>query len=133
MQQDNNGTGRTLGISLQDLSRLLNGRGGFRINTRPVTSLHNDGDDEDDPDYEDDDDGEPDYYRSLRQAPKQWFPPVTEPSEAGVQLLNSGEYGRIANKIRKNRKERNLARSLTQRLYKPRPTLFKEEVANVCL
>ncbi|KAF8591926.1 WD40 repeat-like protein [Ramaria rubella] len=67
-------------------------------------------DDDNDPDYvpenddEDDEDSRPYTFIWGRQQPKtkKWFKPVTEPQKAGVELLNSGEFGRLGSKRRHN-------------------------------
>lgn len=114
------------GISLQNLSRLLGGR---VISGSSNRRVYPEEDDEDDPDYEDDEDG---YYGSLRNF-SQWFPPVTEPQPAGVNLLKSGDFGNVGTKLRSRRNEQNLAKTILNRNARPVPRTIKEEYTGVVL
>jgi hypothetical protein len=69
------------------------------------------GEDEDEDDDEDyvPEDTLPRYRRRRREASK-WFEPVTEPQKAGLQLLKSGDFGRLT-----AQKKHNFRRSLRQR------------------
>lgn len=121
------------GLTLHDLSRLLGGASGWSY----AVNARNNGDDDDedyvDEDHEDDYD-EDDYGRTL-SAPRSghplWYPPATEPQEAGVELLMGGEFGRVGPKIRSRQNDVNIARTLRNRAYNPRPIQYKEDVASV--
>ncbi|KAK0465467.1 WD40-repeat-containing domain protein [Desarmillaria tabescens] len=114
-------------INLGVLGRLFQlQRGTLRTNTQllQLLQIQMNEDDDDDPD-DDDDDYEP---AVTNQESRSWLKPATEPQEAGVELLNSGEYGRIAPKIHARRGERNLVKVITNRFTGRRPTLFKEDL-----
>lgn len=78
---------------------------------------HSTGDDEDDPDYLPSDVDELDEFSYIpwsrhRHQASYKFQPFTEPQKAGVELLNSGEFGRIGAKkivnIRRKLKDREM-------------------------
>lgn len=85
--------------------------------------------DEEDEDTGNDDDDE---YSVSSQRTRQWFPPHTEPQKRGVELLMSGEFGHVGNKLRSNRDRRNVSRLLLDRSSKPRGILSREELTSVC-
>ena len=62
----------------------------------------------------------------LEKVEKWWKKPYTEPQEAGLRLLHSGEFGRISPKER----TRNLARILRERALSQRP-VPKEDICEV--
>lgn len=119
------------GITIRDLSRLLSGasaglgRGGGRIFVPP------DADDDDEDEEEDDamEADEADYYGSFRRT--EWFPKVTEPQQAGLDLLNSGDFGRVSSKLRSRRKDLSLAKLVLNRAARPLPASSKEDFSNV--
>ncbi|KAE9409145.1 WD40 repeat-like protein [Gymnopus androsaceus JB14] len=82
-------------------------------------------DEDEDVDDEDEEDEDDDRYPSRRSVFT--FPPATSPQAAGVNLIKSGEFGRIAPKIRARRNNRNLASVLSNRLTSPHPALYKEQ------
>ncbi|KAJ7069044.1 WD40 repeat-like protein [Mycena belliarum] len=85
---------------------------------------------EEEAEEDDDDDGEDEYYRAFRHNNhSQYFPEVTEPQEAGVKLLQGGDFGRVANKI-KSRSSLNVARQLRSRASQRRPRFYKEDYAS---
>jgi DDB1- and CUL4-associated factor 11 len=86
------------------------------------------GDDEVD---EDDDDDDDEYSNSFRQAAHQWFPEVTEPQKAGVELLTSGDFGRVAGKLRSRRSDFNVAKLVYRRSMGPKLASYKEDYASV--
>lgn len=88
--------------------------------------------DEDEDADDDDEDDETEYYNSFAAtAHQKWFTEVTEPQKAGVELLNSGDFGKVANKSRTRRKDINLAKSIMNRSRHPQPTAYKEDHADV--
>ncbi|KAL0951703.1 hypothetical protein HGRIS_008378 [Hohenbuehelia grisea] len=99
----------TQGITLADLSRLLN-RGGIRIE-----------DDDDDDDYEDEEFSPPGETADAPLAV-----PTGEPDPVGVELLMSGEFGSVSNKMRSREDERNVARHFLNRGSSSRPVHTKE-------
>lgn len=125
--------------------RVAGGRGpslnfGLRgITVADLRSLLNPGaldleDDEDDEDYrpDQDSDDESAYYDNYR--PRQWFPPVLEPQDEGVELLKSGDFGRVGTKMNGLYGSGNLARTIINRSTRPQPypALYKEDYASVC-
>lgn len=125
---DENHTISLSGISLQDLSRLLGGapRTGGALAPQEAHDDPDEEPDDDDDEYEDDDDYQPNHA-SRRYV----FPAVTEPQEAGVQLINSGDFGRIAPKIRARRESTNLAKRIFNRPQNPYGAQYKEDYTNV--
>jgi DDB1- and CUL4-associated factor 11 len=115
------------GISLQDLSRLLSARssqaGGIPTGRNHIA------DDEDE--AEDDNDDVDEYSDSFRQAVHQWFPDITEPQKAGMELLTSGDFGRVAAKLRSRRSDVNVAKLIYKRSMRPKPVSYKEDYASV--
>lgn len=114
------------GISIRDLAALLGSR------TVPLSLT----DDEDDGDYISDNDDEEDYYYSHRVSSnnqRQWFPAVTEPQEAGVQLLQSGEFGPVAQKYRAKTNPGNVNRTLLRSAIHPLRQIPRQEVMSVCI
>ncbi|EGO04656.1 hypothetical protein SERLA73DRAFT_173890 [Serpula lacrymans var. lacrymans S7.3] len=75
---------------------------------------------------EGDGDGE-EYYGRGASWNTQWFPKVTKPQKPGVELLLSGEFGRISAKTSNVKSERNLTRLLLNRVVQPRKTTLREE------
>ncbi|KAF8846158.1 WD40 repeat-like protein [Paxillus ammoniavirescens] len=73
-----------------------------------------------------DDDGDDDGYAWDMHWNQQWFPPHTEPHEKGVELLMSGEFGRVSNKVKSNNGRKNISRLLLDR----RGTMYREELAS---
>lgn len=118
------------GVSLQDLSRIIgSARGGAQ--TGRYTFVSNVGEEDDFEDDDDDEEGDyfgatPTYAREAWKGPK-----ITEPQQAGVELLNSGDFGRVANKTRARRNDANLAKLIFKRATELQPTSYKEDYANV--
>ncbi|KAF9245903.1 WD40 repeat-like protein [Melanogaster broomeanus] len=106
----------TLGsITYGDLVRLLR-TGPSSGNQNADEDVDNDDDDED--------------YVENTDWNQQWFPPNTKPEERGVELLMSGEFGRVSSKLKSNHGRRNISRLLLDRFSTPRGTLYREELAN---
>ncbi|KAK0198745.1 WD40-repeat-containing domain protein [Armillaria mellea] len=103
-------------------------RGTLRTNAQLLrllqTSLN-----EEEEDLDDDDDDYGDYEPADLNQECLQSEPATEPQEAGVELINGGEYGRVAPKIRSRRGERNIVKAITNRFAGHRSTLFKEDLA----
>lgn len=83
--------------------------------------------------FETEQDGEREEPRALRERAERakrdwWKRPHTEPQEAGLNLLHSGEFGRIGPKTR----ARNLARLLRERSLSQKP-MAKEDLCEVNL
>lgn len=83
-----------------------------------------------DQDEEDDDTGN-DEYSTTSHWNRQWYPPHIEPQQRGVELLMSGEFGRVGNKLRSVKGSRNVSRLLLDRSCDPRGTLSREELSSV--
>lgn len=101
----------------------------LRTNAQLLRLLQSLPDDDDDDDLDDDNDDYGDYEPTDRNQECGQSAPATEPQEAGVELLNGGEFGRITPKIRSRRGERNLVKAITNRFAGHRSTLFKEDLA----
>lgn len=101
---------RTGNVTTRDISQLLDGFTPIR--------LFDDGDEDEDDDYYGEDNGA-----------QQWYPPHEEPQQAGVELLASGEFGRVSMKDRVN--NCNVAKRLFARALQPRFSLHKEDITSV--
>ncbi|CAA7264768.1 unnamed protein product [Cyclocybe aegerita] len=121
------------GITMQDLARLMGS--GPRV-TPPDEDEADEANEDvmmfeggnDDDEYDDDDD---DYYYSPPPRPaRQWFKPVEEPQQAGLELLTSGEFGQVGIKNRSRRRATNLARTVLDRGYRPIPSPNREELCS---
>jgi WD repeat-containing protein 23 len=78
------------------------------------------------------DDDEEEYYRAFRNTNhSQYFRQVTEPQETGLQLLHSGDFGRVANKMKSRRSDLNIAKQLRSRASQARPRFYKEDFTSV--
>ncbi len=113
------------GISLHNLTRLL---------SSGSSSLYfegegNDNDDETDI-YEDDDDW---GYETRTHSRPPWYEEVKEPVKEGVELLYSGDFGRIGPKSRSRRKAANIARRVLSQSSTPIPVSYREELTSVSL
>ena len=106
----------------QELIRLLANSSTSLGQSRLIQTREGDSDE----DYVDDEA----YYRGERKH-IQWFKPHTEPQEAGTQLLMGGEYGRVRDRIRSLRRNVNIAKLLRDRASQARPSIYKEDTANV--
>jgi WD repeat-containing protein 23 len=114
-------------ITLQDLSRVIR-----RSNYIDRTYTGDDEDEEDSAEGGDDDDEEANYD-SVRRASHQWFPEVTEPQKAGVELLMSGDFGRVGNKIKSRQNDVNIAKLINNQSSRLRQASYKEDYASVSL
>ncbi|KAF5392627.1 hypothetical protein D9757_002331 [Collybiopsis confluens] len=85
-------------------------------------------DDDDDPDFADEDDNDEEWYPTRRSVFT--YPPASSPRPAGVKLIKSGEFGRVAPKIRARRNQRNLSTALNNRLSTPHPSIYREDYAS---
>lgn len=83
------------------------------------------------PSWADGDEADDNGYSGHSHWNKQWYPPHTEPQKKGVELLMSGEFGRVSNKLRSNKGTRNISRLLLDRSCKPGVTPFREELTSV--
>ncbi|KAG6830886.1 hypothetical protein H0H92_014037, partial [Tricholoma furcatifolium] len=94
-----------------------------------------DEEEEDEEEGEDDEDDEEDWglISSLRPVHTglRWKGPVhTEPQKAGTELLNSGDFGAVGGKARKQRHDIDLAKRILNRARQPHPRANKEELAS---
>lgn len=106
--------GRRAIMTTRDMSQLLDGM-------NPIQNLFDDGDEDDDDDYYGEDNGG-----------QQWFPPHDEPQPAGVDLLASGDFGRVS--VKKDRagiNNRNVAKRMFTRVLHPQTSLYKENITSV--
>ncbi|OCH96414.1 WD40 repeat-like protein [Obba rivulosa] len=78
-----------------------------------------------------DDDDEEEYYRRENSwdRSKGWWPRITEPKKEGLELLTSGEFGRIRHQVNSRNKDNNVAKLLLNRGTQVRP-VSKEDIAN---
>jgi WD repeat-containing protein 23 len=128
--QGGRGPVRLPAITLQDLARLMSVGAATRIgNNRVTIQPEDEEDEEDDGDYMEEDDE--DVYSPSHQS-TQWFPPVTEPQQAGLDLLASGEFGRVGVKHRTRRNNLNISRSVLNQFYQPIPIPSREDTQSVC-
>ncbi|KAL4069807.1 WD40-repeat-containing domain protein [Scleroderma yunnanense] len=65
-------------------------------------------------DDDDDDDFTPGHYSSTPWY-EQWFSPHEDPQPEGLELLMSGEFGRIVSHLKMNKRNRNISRTLLDR------------------
>ncbi|TBU63826.1 WD40 repeat-like protein [Dichomitus squalens] len=90
-------------------------------------------DDDDDPDYVDEEEDEEEdvgYYtyglgsqaHSRPWNRSEWWPKRTEPQKEGLELLYSGEFGRLLHQIQAREGQHNVARNLLNRGTNARPT-----------
>jgi len=114
------------GISLQDLSRLL---GGAAATFGRIRGVENDDGDPDYVDEEEEDAGS--YYGQYQRTAHQWFPAVTDPQEAGLHLLMSGEFGRVGQKLGQRHNNMDVARLLRDRGTKARSFNYREDIISV--
>ncbi|KAI9570371.1 WD40 repeat-like protein [Boletus coccyginus] len=84
----------------------------------------------DDEDEDEDAGSDDDEYLTSSHWNRQWCLPHSEPQKTGVELLMSGEFGRVGNKLRSKKGSRNVSRLLLDRSCKPRGTLAREELTN---
>lgn len=91
----------------------------------------NDGGGDNDELYEDDED---DYliYEPRQMDRPSWHEEVKEPVEEGVELLYSGDFGRIGPKSRSRRKAVNIARQILSQNSVATPVTYREELISVC-
>ena len=105
---------RTINMTSRDVSQLLDGM-------TPI-SLFDDGDE----------DEEDDYYGEDNDSAQPWYPPHKEPQPAGVELLTSGDFGRVS--VKKDRagiNNRNVTKRLFTRVLQPQTSLYKENITSV--
>lgn len=112
---------RLANLTLDDLRRLLGQMNG------PVTVEATD-------EEEEDDDGDDEYYFGYNTEPH-WdrskvFPEVKEPKEKGLELLTSGEFGRLEHQLKSRIRDNNTASILLNRGARQRPT-HKEDLTSV--
>ncbi|KAJ3761903.1 WD40-repeat-containing domain protein [Lentinula raphanica] len=89
--------------------------------------------DDQDQDYHDEEEEEDDEesFRVLHNS-NFAFKPHTTPQAAGVDLIKSGEFGRVVPKIKARKNDRNLANIFNRRLDRPHPAIYKEDyVSNI--
>ncbi|KAL4241704.1 DDB1- and CUL4-associated factor [Abortiporus biennis] len=89
-----------------------------------------DDNDEDDDDYvdEDEDDDEDFYFHQVGPHGK-WYEEVKEPKQEGLELLMSGEFGRLGHQFKTRAKNNNVVRTLLDRGTRVRPT-SREDIAS---
>ncbi|KDR85616.1 hypothetical protein GALMADRAFT_234583 [Galerina marginata CBS 339.88] len=114
-------------LTLRDMARLLGVR---PANARTEHAHHpHDDDDEDDDDYLIDEEEEV-HNRPRRTRGRPFFPPVKEPQKEGLELLASGDFGRVGVKSRSRRSRPNIARTLLNPGNRPIPHINREDILN---
>jgi hypothetical protein len=69
------------------------------------------------------------WGRPFARTPK-WFPPVTAPQEAGLNLLMGGEFGRVGVEARSRKGSANFSKAILSSRSKLRQT-HKQDITNV--
>jgi WD repeat-containing protein 23 len=126
--EDSRTTGPS-GISFQDLTSFLSVPSG---SASPI-NLNLTGGAYGRPEDEEEEEDQDEYYNSFRQAAPQWFQEVTEPQKPGVELLKSGDFGRVADKLRSRRSDVNIAKFISKQSSRPTPVPYKENYASVSI
>jgi WD repeat-containing protein 23 len=116
---------RLSGITLQDLARLMS----VGTTTRVGDRVHIQPDDDEDYNGAEDDDNED--YINPRASAHQWYPPVSEPQKAGLELLASGDFGRVGVKARSRRNSHNILKPVLNKFYHPLPLTSREDLQSV--
>ncbi|KAH9486363.1 LEC14B-like protein [Psilocybe cubensis] len=124
-------------LTLRDMARLLSSRPVTTADQRSASARAHHSmvadDDDDDDEYipiDDDDDDEDTYNRPARRRGRPFFPPVTEPKKEGLELLASGDFGRVGVKSRGRRNRANIARTILGRGSHPIPLFNREDILN---
>ena len=105
-------------MSSRDLTRLLE-----RVTSSGHTPLGDEDEDESEENY--DEDG----YSTHRA--QQWYPPHKVPQPAGLELLASGDFGRVSVKDRVLMTNRNVSKRLFARMTELPINMYKEDIASV--
>ncbi|KAI0066418.1 WD40 repeat-like protein [Artomyces pyxidatus] len=142
-QAESNGDGTEPNAPMLTLERLL-GEQPFRLTRMSVTGNSSsaqheqegeeeDEEDDDDEDYEDEEEEEEEYATAYGRGEEnqKWFRPATKPQKAGVQLLMSGEYGRVRHKIRARAGEWNVGKVIGEQRSRIRRTPREDVVGNL--
>jgi WD repeat-containing protein 23 len=79
-----------------------------------------------------DEDGHNHHHEKSRTHSK-LISKMNEPQEAGLNLLMSGEFGRISNKAIHHRKRTNISKLVTNSPARFSPECYKADISNVCL
>jgi WD repeat-containing protein 23 len=117
------------GISLHHLTRLLRAASGGGDSHLYAEENDGDGDDQESGVYEDEDDWEYER-RSVGHPP--WYEEVKEPVKEGVELLYSGDFGRVGHKCRSKQNTANLAKHVLSQASKAVPVASREDLSCVC-
>ena len=133
----------TASLTLPELQRLMTIFASNEVravgdNVAPAAEAE---DDDNDPDYVDEDEDEEEdigYYSygwgsAAHARPwdrSGWWPKVTEPQKEGLDLLYSGEFGRLLHQIQTRGGQRSVARNLLSRGMSARP-IPKEDITCV--
>lgn len=116
---------RLSGITLQDLARLMSVGTATTVGNRVYIQ----------PDEDEDDDEAEDVdiegYIPPRASAHQWYPPVTEPQKAGLELLETGDFGRVGVKARSRRNSHNISKTVLHKFYRPLPLTSREDLHSV--
>jgi len=118
---------RLSGITLQDLARLMSVGTAIRVGNR-VHIQPDEEEDGDDEDYNGAEDGDDDDYTPSAH---QWYPPVSEPQKAGLEILANGDFGRVGVKARSRRNSRNISKTVLHKFYRPLPLTSREDLQSV--
>lgn len=116
------------GISLHHLTRLLRAASG---GNGPRLYFEQDDEEEDEGEVYEDDDGDDWVYESRTHGRPPWYEEVTEPVKEGVELLYSGDFGRVGHKSRSQRKVASIAKRVLSQSSIAVPVSYREELASV--
>jgi len=117
-------------INLHSLARLLRAAS---ADDGPGFYFEPDNDDGDDDELYEDDEEDYSLYEPRQIIRPTWHEEIKEPVEEGVELLYSGDFGRIGPKSRSRRKVVNIARQILSQSSVAIPETYREELISVCL
>jgi len=117
-------------INLHSLARLLRAAS---ADDGPGFYFEPDNDDGDDDELYEDDEDDYSLYEPRQITRPTWHEEIKEPVEEGVELLYSGDFGRIGPKSRSRRKVVNIARQILSQSSVAIPETYREELISVCL
>ncbi|PPQ77004.1 hypothetical protein CVT25_014821 [Psilocybe cyanescens] len=116
--------------TLRDMARLLSARPSDQRSGAAHVRRPLDDDDDDDDDYIPIEDEDEDGFSRPRRRTRPFFPPVTEPKKEGLELLASGDFGRVGVKSRGRRNRINIARTILDKGSRPIPFSNREDILN---
>jgi WD repeat-containing protein 23 len=82
-------------------------------------------------DEEEDADDEEEYLDGTYRRSQQWFPPVTDPQQAGLDLMMSGQFGRVGRKTCSRHRQGNIAKLIHHPPTRFRTAAYIEDMVSV--